>query len=255
MKHRKTKQSNYLKEHATPQGQSLFYLKIASFNAIGFIGLISAAIYLDPRLASQVQFGARSYPHAQWFYLLFPVILGATYFSLSKLGSLNAKLICSWLPIAIVGPSTAFLFPPERPHFGILSGSFAIVMVSFITAWLHLTQDDLSYLQNKDLPFESRLERLKASATFWQQISIYSSAGYMAFVVTWIYVLWQLAPYIVIDRRDIFLLNSVAAFEVLIFTVFVILGPLKEAFQRAFFLTSMLSTVKREVAHGAATEL
>jgi len=129
------------------------------------------------------------------------------------------------------------------------------VLVSFITAWLHLKQDDLSYIEDYDFPFESRLERLKASTTLWQQISIYGSAGYLAFVLTWIYVLWQLAPYIVTDRRDIFLLNSVAALEGLIFTVFVILGPLKEAFQRAFFLASMLSTVQREAGRGEAREL
>lgn len=255
MKHRKTKRSSYAKEHETPRRQSLFYLKIALFNAIGCIGLISAAIYLDPRLASQVQFGARSYPHAKWFYLLFPIVLGATYFPLSKIRSLNTKLIWSWLPMAIVGPITAFLFPPERPHLGILSGSFAIVLVSFITAWFHLKRDDLSYLEDYDFPFESRLARLKASAILWQQISIYGSAGYLAFVISWVYVVWQLSPYIVTERKDIFLLSSVSAFEVLIFTVFVILGPLKEAFQRAFFLTSMLSTVKREAGNGTATEL
>jgi len=121
VKHRKTKRSSYQKEHETPRRQSLFYLKIALFNAIGFIGLISAAIYLDPRLSSQVQFGARSYPHAKWFYLLFPVGLGATYFPLLKIRSLNAILICSWLPIAIAGPITAFLFPPEAAFWNIVS--------------------------------------------------------------------------------------------------------------------------------------
>ena len=219
-------------------------LKVAFFNAVGLLVAIGSPAVFDPLLTTHVQFGARHYPYVGWLLLLCPVAFVGTYFSLTKRAPIRNPLV-SILWVAIPGIGAAFAFPPERPHFGVLTWTFGYCLLSFLTVFFRQSRDGYLYLEDPDVPFDSKLERLKATISTWQQLTIYSLAGYLAFVIFQISIIWTISQVIVTAQNEKFLFGELCGMQIAIFSVFVIMGPLNEAFQMTLCSTRKLSTLRK----------
>ncbi|HMH44826.1 MAG TPA: hypothetical protein VK557_15150, partial [Pyrinomonadaceae bacterium] len=68
---------------------------------------------------------------------------------------------------------------------GIFGYTFGGVLLSFLTAALHVNRSLLDLTQNTTAPFEARLESVKATVLTWQMILVYGFVGYLAFVISW----------------------------------------------------------------------
>jgi hypothetical protein len=171
---------------------------VASFNALGILIPILIALYLDPKLPSHVLYPHRSYPVGLYYYLLLavPVALAAAV-SLAKGLRSPFSLLWSCVFLVVAGVFAAWRFPPETPHWGIIEGTFSYALLSFLTVYFARLRDDHRYLNHLALPYPGRLERLKATVSTFQLLTVYAGAGYLAFVVTLMYIMWNVGPLII----------------------------------------------------------
>jgi hypothetical protein len=202
-------------------------------------------MYLDPKLRTHVLYGARTYPHGWIWWLFTPAAFVLPYLALRFFSSKGALSVGSIAPLLILAAIAAFSFPPERPHMGIVVCSFGFALVILATVACRLSGSDFAYIADATIPFESRLERVKATAAFWQMISVYAAAGYLAFVVAWQYAMWFITEKMVDSAQDKFTLGQNQTAVTVAVTLCVVIGPLLEAFSNAFGAIVQLSNVKK----------
>jgi hypothetical protein len=226
-----------------------FRQKIAFFNAIGSYSGILTAYILDHRLTTHVRFPQpRYYPNA-WIWLLLSALVPlSTFFLLGRLRGKVALLLGSFLPLALFGVATSFSFPPERPHVGILGSTFGFAVLSFLTTLVRVSLVDYS---PKGIAPEVRLECIKATVSMWQMIAVYSAAGYLAFAISWAYVVSVIAGMTANSPQDRFELGEAGIFQIIAISICVILGPVYEAFRNAFTAVAQLS---KSSIHGGSTK-
>jgi hypothetical protein len=225
-------------------------LKLAIFNTIGLLLAIVSPLYIDPKLKTHTVFPAaeyplrQNYPNTAWAValgFLCPVILASTFLLLRK--KRTSGYLASFLPLAIPGSIAAFFLPPERPHSGILVWTFGYSAISLLTIFLRKKRED-RYLDDPNLSLKSKLERLKATISAWQQIAVYGTVGYLAFVIFQISVVWSNSKIIVTDPREQFEFGNFCSFQIALYSILVVVGPLNEAFQTTFRSIERLSTTK-----------
>ena len=220
-------------------------IRVATFSLIGYCSAIAGPTFVDPKLRSQVLYGARSYPHGWIWWLFAPVAFVLPYIALRFFESKEAWLVSSITPLIILGAAAAFSFPPERPHMGILVCTFGFALIILVTVACSVSASDFAYAADTAIPFESRLERVKATASFWQMISVYGAAGYLAFAVAWLYALWFMTEKFVGSAEDRFRLGQSQVAVAVAVSICVVVGPILEAFSNAFEAMLQLSTVKK----------
>lgn len=223
-----------------------FSIRIALFNSIGYcIGTVTAWV-VDHRLESHVIYDRRYYPYAWLWVSLSLLVFLSTYLLLRHLKRKHLVLIGSFAPLVIFGVSASLGFPPERPHFGIFGSTFGFALLSFLTTWLHLSLGQFNYANEMTVPYEARLERVKATISTWQMIAIYGAVGYMAFVISWAYVVSVIVSLTVRCDQDRFILGQAGIIQILVISICVIRGPLFEAFNNMFAAVKQLSKMRRE---------
>lgn len=227
-----------------------FRIGIATINFAGYCTAIGFAWYLDPRLPSHVD-GPRSHPYALYWLVVSLAVSLSTYFLLSPRvcgASGWRKLAASFLPLLLGGAiASLFGFPPEHPHVGILISTCSFCAISVSTVWLRIVADEVTFINDGGVPYDARLERLKATVTTWQLIAVYSAITIPAIVAAWLTLLHTFASYFVTDKQDQFTLERGEILQVLLIASFVILGPLQESFRNVFKSLKHFSKIKRDI--------
>ena len=136
-------------------------------------------------------------------------------------------------------------FRPEVPHKGVLLISVAYASASLLTVAARQSRETFGYVNDPDIEFQGRLERLKASINAWQQISVYGMAAYIGFAAVALSTLWTVGEHIVtVDAERLILLeNNIVHLTMLSFVVG--LGPLHESFEMIFESVRQLSAIKQ----------
>ena len=222
-----------------------FIIRIAIFSLVGYSAAIAGPLFIDPRLRSHVAFKDRHYPHGWLWWFATPVVFGVPILLLSWWTSNVAIYVASIAPLVLVSAVAAFSFGPERPHMGIVVCATGFALVILVTVACRLSAGDFAFIQDMTVPFESRLERVKAAVAFWQMISVYASAGYLAFAVSWSYAMWFTTEKMVSSPEDRFTLGQAEVGILIAVTACVVLGPLLEAFSNAFAAMAQLSNVMK----------
>jgi hypothetical protein len=142
-----------------------------------------------------------------------------------------AILLGSFLPLFSFGLAASFFFPPERPHVGILGSTFGFAVLSFLTTLVRISLVDYS---EKAIAPDLKLACIKHTVTMWQLIAVYAAAGYLAFSISWAYVVSVSAQLTVISPKDRFELGEAGIIQIIAVSICVLLGPLYEAFKNAF---------------------
>ncbi|HVS82681.1 MAG TPA: hypothetical protein VHE60_13200 [Pyrinomonadaceae bacterium] len=221
-------------------------IRVAAFSLIGYCTAIAGPMLLDPKLPTHIGYGPRSYPPHGWIWWLFtPLAFLLPYISLRIFTSNEALLVSSIAPLLILAAAASFSFPPERPHMGVLLCGLGFAVIILITVAIRIKASDFAYIADTTVPFESRLEHVKATAAFWQMISVYAGAAYLAFGVSWIYAMWFTTEKMVSSAEDKFTLGQAQVALAVAVTICVVVGPLLEAFLNAFGAIAQLSNVKK----------
>jgi len=137
-----------------------------------------------------------------------------------------------------------FAFLPERPHMWVVETTLAYSVLSFLTVLLRISRGPAQYINDSTLSFQGRLERLKANVSLWRQITICGTFGYLVLAIVEMIVVWNVALVMVSNRGEQILLFNVSLCSLLLYSVFVVLGPLKEAFGLTVEHIQKLSTTK-----------
>lgn len=221
-------------------------MRVAAFSLIGYFTVVAGPVLLDPRLPTHIGYPKRGYPPHGWIWWLFtPLALLLPYIALRVFASKEALFISSVAPLLLLALAASFSFPPERPHFGALLCGFGFSLIILITVAFRVNANDFAYIADATIPFESRLEHVKATAAFWQTISVYAGAAYLAFAVSWIYAMWFTTEKIVGSPEDKFTFGQAQVALAVLVTICVVFGPLLEAFRNAFGAIAQISNVKK----------
>lgn len=222
-------------------------LKIAIFNTLGLILVIASPMLIDPRIKTDYMFGnTRQYTPALWLLLLLcPLIFFLTYRLFEKSQPCRKNLWLPLLPLGIMGALIGgFAFYPHRPHDGALFLTFGYGLVSFSTVALRQAKDTGEYLNNSNLDFNLRIERLKATIATWQLLTVYGLAAYLTFVIAAIAMVWTVSHETVEARSEQVLLGVFGVGEILILSMCVVVGPLNEALVMTLKSTEKLTEIK-----------
>jgi hypothetical protein len=221
-------------------------IRVALISLVGYFTVVAGPVLLDPRLPTHIGYPKRGYPPHGWIWWLFtPLALLLPFLGLQFFKSKEALLISSTAPLLLLAMAASLSFPPERPHFGTLLCGFGFALIILITVAFRINANDFAYIANTSVPFESRLEHIKATAAFWQTISVYAGAAYLAFAVSWIYAMWFTTEKIVSSPEDKFTFGQACVALAVLVTVCVVFGPLFEAFRNAFAAIAQISNVQK----------
>src|SRR5258708_2491016 len=221
-------------------------IRVAAFSLIGYFTVIAGPLLLDPRLPTHIGYPNRGYPaHAWIWWSIAPLAFVLPYINLKSFTSKELLLVGSIAPLLLLAIVASLNFPPERPHMGTLLCGFGFALIIVITVAFRIKANDFAYIADVTIPFELRLEQLKATAAFWQMISVYAGAAYLAFAISWIYAMWFTTEKIVSSSQDKFTFGQAQVALAGIVSICVILGPLLEAFQNAFRAVAQISNVKK----------
>jgi len=226
---------------------------IGVFNAIGLILVIASPMIVDPRLTTHVQYPNRNYP--VWIWVLtvgsVPVLL-VTRRLLRDREVSRRNYFRAFLPLFIPGMLIAALaFKPERPHLGAMLLTLAYGVLSAITVGCRQSRDNFSFINDPKFEFLSRLERLKATVSSWQLVSVYGMAAYIGFAAVALSVLWTIAGYMVrcdLDKMkcesEKFFLGESFVAQVIVYSICVASGPLHECFEMMSQSARKVSEIK-----------
>lgn len=219
-------------------------LKVATFDAIGMANAIVVPMIVDPLLKTQVQYGARVYPVGRWWLLLLcPVLFAITYACLRTFRSSFAISMSAWVFLMATGLIVAFVgFRPETPHMWVVESTFAYSALAFCAVMPRLASGQQSYLADQSLPLTLRVERLRATITFWQLIAIGGTLAYLVFAYIDLSTVWNTIHTLVPNAAEQVLLENASLCSIFVYSALVVIGPLKEAFQVTFELTSLLTS-------------
>ena len=221
-------------------------IRVAAFSLIGYFTVVAGPVLLDPKLPTHIGYPNRAYPPHSWiWWLLAPIAVVLPYIGLQVFKSKEALFVSSMAPLLILAIAASLSFPPERPHFGTLLCGFGFSLIILITVAFRVNANDFAYIADATIPFESRLEQVKATAALWQSITVYAGAAYLAFAVSWIYAMWFTTEKIVSSPEDKYTFGQACVAVAVLVTICVVFGPLLEAFRNAFVAIAQISNVKK----------
>jgi hypothetical protein len=145
----------------------------------------------------------------------------------------------AFLLVPVVG-IMRFAEPPDS-HWDSLLIAAAYGSLSMMTIGCRQAREVYDYVNNPDLSFEGRLERLKATVYLWQQISIYSMAAYMGFVAVALTVFWAANVEKLKTNPS---LGWHFVCQMGIYSICVTIGPLHECFEMMFHTGRQLSEIQ-----------
>lgn len=221
-------------------------MKLGLFNGLGMLFIILGPLIIDPQLKSHNQFPNRLYSCWHWILCLMCIPIGfGTYYlgygwKKQIYNTLSPTLILI-LPAFII----SFLLAPEVPHMGIVVWTFAYGFVSLFSVVFHQNRNG-EYLDNPLLEFTGRLERLKATIALWQQITVYAGAGYLAFAIFLASVAWSIGQTMLSDPKERLFFGNSQVFQIMVYSIFIVTGPLYEALQTTLYYIEKLSSIKED---------
>jgi hypothetical protein len=239
------------------RNDSDFAIRIASMNAAGYFWTVIAITYVDARLKSHVLYGARSYRYGYVSSLLAIPTFIITLHLLRRATTRGRKCLASCLAILAAMLSSLWVFAPEVPHSGLVVWCLMYSIVSLAATWLRYSGPDLSFVQNQEIPLQARLEGLKSILSMWQAIALATSAGFLAGLVPWAVAIQATNSHVVVDQSDLFLLNSAGLMQVILVSVAILLGPIREVVSRVLVIGAEFGAIRERpiaVADGVTTE-
>jgi len=185
------------------------------------------------------------FSYYKWFWPVWVVLAGAVGFLTYKWSTNRPAARSNMFRSAVLLVPVVFIarfVEPSDSHWDSILIAACYGSLAMMTIGCRQAREDYEYLKRRNLTFEGRLERLKATVSIWQQISIYSMAAYMGFVVVALGVFWAANT----ERlKTIPSLGWHFIIQMGIYSVCVTIGPLHECFEMMFKSGRQLSEIKK----------
>lgn len=225
--------------------ESRFALRIAFFHALGFCYTTGGVTYLDARLTSHAAFGPRHYPLGYWVCAFAPLVFCASYLVLTRIRHRLLLIVASSLvPLlcaAIVLPN----FLPEFPHAGVVGYLFLYSVATFVALFARLVPDRTDYIDESALSERVKIERVKHSVDFWRTVTISAGLGYLALMGPWMLTAESISKGFLTNPAEVFVVGTWTRNWILVFTTYVLAGPMYELFSKTARTADLLLGIKQ----------
>ena len=213
-----------------------FGFRLALFAALGFLLTTVGTTIVDEGQTSHVNpaFRLRHYPIRPWVWFVCAAgICLVTWLAVGLLRSWRAKFVSPSLVLVLAGICTLPAFRPEMPHGGIVFWLFFYALTSLFGSWIHFAPFDDSWLLSPAIARDMKIERLKEHITLWRTVAVSLTFGYLALLIPWLNLTWNVSSHIVTKEDEIFKLSQFATAEIFLLSLFVLSCVIAEAFTRA----------------------
>lgn len=228
------------------ENNTRFRLKIAFLNLAGFIMAVCIPVYVDENTKNRMYDEQYIFhPVGDWYLLLTPFVFFLTFFTIKLVDSKHKGYWIACLPPVVYGLFPLFNFrDQEFGNMGVAGVIFGTFLIAFLTTLIHFSPEDTRYLHISNVHILTKIERLKASISLWQAITIYGTMGYMAFTIVWFAAISKSGEIMFKDINDQCFFNNVMTGVVFVTTLAVLFGPLNEAFQKTLRLIKRFGDIK-----------
>lgn len=223
-----------------------FILKIALLNALGFCLVVGATTFIDARLTSHVVFGARNYPLGFLICLGGPFIFLLSCIAAFKNTSNWFKIVFPTMILSVAGLASLPNFLPEFPHAGITAWLLGFCLLGLGSSWIHYFRIPCNWISDPRIGINLKIERVKEHVKLWRTVAISLAFGYLALLVPWSNIIWAIAPKIATKDEEIAMLSNLGFAEVVFVSIYVLVGPVWEAFRKAHDAADLFLELRTE---------
>jgi hypothetical protein len=229
-------------------------LRVAIFSTIGFIFTVFVVTFVDSHVTSHVLRRQREYPLGYWICALGLLVFPLTYLPLAKTRRPWFAIFWPFGSLSLACAGALPNFPPVfPPHGGITTWLFLYSLSGVATAWIRLRPTEATYIEEKTIPTEIKLERIKAAVAFWQTFATGLVLGYAGIAIAWCGALWNCPLLLVTKPEDVALMSTWNMSAVAVFSVCAICGPLFEAYANAHKAADLMLTIRDVKKSGTVT--
>lgn len=222
----------------------IFILKIALLNATGFCFISGITTFIDARLTSHVAFGSRHYPlglNICWGGLLIFIVSSV---AAHRDASDRFKMLFPTFVLLIVSIASLINFLPEFPHGGITGGVMACIICGLISSYIHYYAIPCKWISDIDISTNFKIERIKEYVVLWRTVAISLGFGYLALLVPWSSLIWMVSPRVAPKPDEAFLLTQISFAQPVFVSIYVLVGPVWEAFKKAHDAADLFLNLK-----------
>lgn len=230
------------------RGIGNFELRVAFFNAVGLSMATGVPTYLDARIKTNIVWPPRSYPLGFWILLLAPLLFLGSVLFFRYVRSWSAR---TWVPSALlvaVGLASLRNFYPEFPHLNVIAWVTFFAVASIGASWIHYlpTRDD--FLESPELLMNLKIERVKEMVALWRTFAVTLTASYVGLLIPWYGYYMSSTSKLLSDPGEALLLKLTLCGEVAIFSFWMFLGPIFEAWSKTSVVSNLLLRIRGDAA-------
>lgn len=225
------------------KSETRFAVTLASFNSAGMTLAVLAPTYLDSRLPGHVLYPqGREYPLGYWILLVGPAIFLATIAVHRVIKKRPARMLALSSPLLLFGGLSLFNFFPEFPHgFAGLWG-LVYLLASVVASWIRYGKVRLKGINDPAIDAGLRSDRIKEGVTMWRTIATSMLFGYMVLIISWCSLITTQVKLVSTDPSEQWTIHNASVGALLLYSIFVLLGPVREAFRKAGVVADLLTT-------------
>lgn len=121
------------------------------------------------------------------------------------------------------------IFPPEIPHGNLTFVCGTWFLFGIVTIWIHDFEVADPAVRNPKPVIRAQIEYIKQQTALWRAVAFGLVAIYLAGIVTAIRALHEVNLTVVPDKGEVWFLNQYSNLEMMLFSVFMFIGPIYEA--------------------------
>lgn len=193
---------------------------------------------VDPKLTTHVCWGARTYTHFNYVFVIAVGLFVATFLTMT----LVRRHRYSWVAIPMIVALTVSIpiFKPEMPHQNLLFVMAIWTAITTAAVWIH----DTDIREQEKIDKSIYLEYVKAQLQFWGTVSLSLLAAILTLVVSATTEAHKSNATVVTDPGDLFMLNMVTTVVLSSMTIYCLVGPIYQAAVKARTAVSRLMTIR-----------
>ncbi|MBI5819220.1 MAG: hypothetical protein HZA88_09530 [Verrucomicrobia bacterium] len=213
----------------------LFTLRIALFNACGFMLVTGGITYVDSHLHSHVisAYRERHYALGMWIMAFALPLFILTYIGMNKARARVMKSVISTAVIMGCGAVALWNCRPEFPHPMVLFWITLYAICGTVSVYVRYAPSESERANAQHIPLEFRLEWLKERIAFWRTMAVSFVVGYMALMIPWVNMMGDIANAAVREADDIILLRKFIWMCLSFYSIYVLVAVICELIRRA----------------------
>jgi len=161
--------------------------------------------------------------------------------------------LIAWVPVAVYA-GVAWNFRPNIPNMVVLGWLVLYSVASMLTLWVRTSPLKADYVHRIDLSEAVKVERVKHAVDLWKALGMGIALGYMGSLVAWAFAPWALGVMAEKQPQDFELLTTWHGVWIIVFSLYVLCGLLRECSQKAERAADLLLEITNQPASLAGSQ-